>query len=260
MPHKESPFKIFLAVQKALFLRELNTQFSVSRSGMFWTFFKPFMQVLVFIIIKYFIFGGVSGYYDFAVFLALNFTAFNMFTGIVMGSLGAFEANKALFSYKQVKPIDAIVARTLVQVFFAGVVYMMFLFIGYYFGFGMDNKNIGMVIVALLWLIVFSFSFALLIAIGNLFYKSIGNIFRFTTMGLMFASAVFYPLASLPHDIQEILAYNPLALLMEMLHGFYFYALDDRFVDYRYLAEWTVVPLFVGLWLYVRLEKKIVSQ
>ena len=260
MRHKVSAIDTFLAVQKALFLRELNTQFSMSRLGIFWTFFRPFMQILIFIIIKMFVFGRGNESFDYSVFLALNFTAFNMFTGILMGSMGSFEANKALFSYKQVKPIDAIIARTLVQVFLAGIIYAVFIFLGYYFGFGMEGKNIAMVIVGLLWLIVFSFSFGLLVTIGNTFYKSIGNVLRFTTMGLMFLSAVFYPLDSLQPDIANLLAYNPVAILMEIIHGFYFYGLDDRYVDYEYLAVWTIVPLYVGIWLYLKLEKKIISQ
>jgi capsular polysaccharide transport system permease protein len=46
---------------------------------------------------------------------------------------------------------------------------------------------------------------------------------------------------------------------MEMIHGFYITGLDDRFVDYHYMLYWTVIPLFIGLWLYVRLEKRIIS-
>jgi len=44
-----------------------------------------------------------------------------------------------------------------------------------------------------------------------------------------------------------------------MIHGYWIDALDDRFVDYRYMLLWTVTPLFVGLWLYQRLEKRIIS-
>ncbi len=251
---------IFLAVEKALFLRELNMQFSSSKLGVFWTFFQPFMQVISFIIIKSLILGRGSETFDYAVFLALNFTAFNMFSGILNKSIGAFDANKGLFNYKQVKPIDTILARVLVEVFMATILYSIFLFIGYYFDFGMEGKNILMVGVGLIWLALFSFSFGLVVAIGNVFHKSIGKTVKIFTFGLMIFSAVFYPLEAIPPAGQAILVYNPLANFMEIIHGFYFYSLDDRFVDYNYIGIWTILLLYVGMWLYVRLEKKIISK
>ncbi|HHO65978.1 MAG TPA: hypothetical protein ENJ71_05620, partial [Epsilonproteobacteria bacterium] len=85
--------------------------------GLFWTFFQPFFQVMLFVLIKVFLFGRTSENFDYAVFLALNFTAFNMFKNIVNKSMGAFTANRGLFVYKQVKPIDTIIARSMVEVF-----------------------------------------------------------------------------------------------------------------------------------------------
>jgi len=81
-----------------------------------------------------------------------------------------------------------------------------------------------------------------------------------STFGLLFFSAVFYPVMALPPVAQDALLYNPLTHFMEMIHGFYMEALDDRFVNYRYMLLWTIVPLFMGLWLYRMLEQRIVSE
>jgi len=77
---KRNSFQIFVNVQKALFFRELGMRFTSGRMGIFWTFFEPFFQILFFVVIKVFIFGRSSSHYDFAVFIALNFIAFNMFS------------------------------------------------------------------------------------------------------------------------------------------------------------------------------------
>ena len=89
--------QIFLSVQKALFLRELNMRFSVSRIGLFWTFFEPFFQVVLFVHIKVFLFGRTGENFDYAVFLALNFTAFNMFKNIINKSMGGFHGKQRSF-------------------------------------------------------------------------------------------------------------------------------------------------------------------
>jgi capsular polysaccharide transport system permease protein len=255
---KRSSFAIFQAVEKALFLREINTRISIGKMGLLWTFFEPFLQAFIFV--------GVHSYilkvsnYDYSVFMASGIVAFFMFKNIVDGSKGAFLANKGLFSYRQVKPIDTIVARTLVESFLSGVVVLIFLLYGYYFHYDIAAKNLLMVSFGYLWLIFFAFGFGLLVAVGNAFFASIGKFVTFFSFGLLVFSAIFYPVASLSPEIQKIILYNPLTHFMEMIHGYYLNELDDRFVDYQYMLLWTLSLWFAGMWLYLRLEKRIISQ
>lgn len=254
------PLHIFLAVEKALFLRELNMKISVGKAGLFWTFFEPFMQVTMFILIRAHIMGRTSANYDVYVFMASGFIAFNMFRQIFGGSSNAFIANKGLFTYKQVKPIDTIIARAFVTMFITSIIIFLFLSIGFFLEYeNMRPENLLMVIIGYFWLALFAFSLGLIVAVGNTFFVSIGKIVSITSFGLMIISAVFFPLISVPPEIQELLLYNPLVHFMEMIHGSYLYELDTRFVDYRYMALWTVISLFIGTWLYIRLEKKIIS-
>ena len=253
--------QIFLAVTKALFLRELNTKMSVGKLGLFWTFFEPFAQISMFILIRVILVGGSEGSnFDYAVFMAVGFIAFNMFKNILSRSTGAFLANKALFTYKQVKPIDTIVARVLIEVFITSIIVLVFVFIGFFFQYNITPENLLMVVFGYLWFILFSFSVGLVVAVGNTFFLSIGKFIGIFSFGLMIFSAVFFPLISIPPEAQKVLLYNPLVHFMEMIHGYYLYELDDRFVDYQYMALWTITPLFMGTWLYIRLEKRIISQ
>jgi len=256
---KRSSFKIFLAVQHALFLRELSMRFSSGRMGMFWTFFEPFFQIFIFVLIKIALFGSSENSFDFAVFLALNFTAFNMFKNIVIKSTASFKANKALFLYKQVKPIDTIIARTMVEVFITSIIILIFLFLGFYFNFDIHVKDLSMVSLGFLWLIIFAFAFALVVAVVNAFIDSIGKLLGFLMTGLMFSSAVFYSMNRLPIEVQNWLMYNPVANFMEMIHSYYFESLDDKLVSYNYIFLWTIISLYIGLWLYIKLEKRIIS-
>ena len=256
---KRTSFQIFLDVQKALFFRELGMRFSAGRMGLFWTFVEPFLQVLIFVLIKVFIFGRSGDNFDFAVFIALNFIAFHMFRNIVTKSLSSFKANKPLFVYKQVTPIDTIIARTMVEVFITVIIIIFFLFIGFYFEFDMQVKNLSMVVLGFVFLLLFSFSFALFFSVLNTFMNSIGKLVNLVMRILMFISAIFYTVEILPLKLQSLILYNPLTHFMEMIHGFYFIALDDRFVSYNYILLWTLSLLYGGLWLYVKFEKRIIS-
>jgi len=253
------PLYIFIAVQRALFLRELGMRFSTSKMGLFWTFIEPFMQVLMFVLIHALVFPTSASNIDMSVFFALNFTAYNMFRNITMKSMGAFRANHALFIYKQVKPIDTIFARISVEIFITGIIISLFLLIGLYFDFDINIKNIPMVTVGFIWLILFSLGMGLILAISDTYYPSVGKIVNIFMMLLMFGSAIFYSIEMMPTEVQNFLLINPLTHFMEIIHGSYFYSLDDQFVDYTYILLWTVSYLFGGLWLYRHLEEKIIS-
>jgi len=262
---KRKPILVFISVVKALFLRELEMRLSQGRTGILWTFLEPFLQIFVFIYIRIIIkehTGSSALYmYNYAVFIASGFIIFKLFRQIISKSLGAFDANKALFSYKQVKPIDTIIARVLVEVFLTSCVIIIFIIMGFLFN--IDNfipKNILMVFLSILWFIIFSLGLGLLVAIGNFFYMSIGKIINIISFLLFIFSAVFFSLSLLPPMVREILLYNPLVHFMEMLHGFYLNGLDDRYVDYYYILYWTIVPYIIAFWLYLKLEKRIISQ
>jgi len=233
---------------------------SIGKVGLFWTFFEPFMQVLMFMFIRVTVMGKESANYDIVVFMASGFIAFNMFSKILHGSIGAFDISRPLFNYKQIKPVDTILARVLFHLFITVIIVIMFLFIGFFFQYeNFIPQDTVLVFVGYLWLLVFAFSIAFVVAIGNVFFVSIGKIVGILTFGLLIFSAVFFPLIALPPAYQEILLYNPLVHFMEFIHSGYIYALDDRFVDYRYMGLWTITPLFIGTWLYARVEKRIIS-
>ena len=254
------PLKVFYDVQKALFLRELNMRFSTGRTGLFWTFMEPFIQIAVFVAIKMALFGSGNENFDFAVFLAINFTFFNLFKNIVQKSVNAFKANKALFVYKQIKPIDTIIARGIVEIFITMIIVIIFIIIGYYFNFDLSVKDFNKVFLGVVLLILFSYAFGILIAVGNVFMQSIGKLVGFLMTGLMFGSAVFYTLEALPKTARDLLLINPLTHIMEAIHGNYFLALSDEYVDYNYIIFWILILFYLGLWLYIKLEKRIISQ
>lgn len=255
---QRSSWQVQKSVIYALFLREVNVRFSAGTMGYFWVIFEPLLQISIFVTVKVMLFGSNSTL-DYPVFITLGFLGFNLFRHLVDQSMSAFTANKGLYAYKQVKPIDTIISRMLVEVLVTSIIIILFLAIGFYLDFDMNVENLGMLIFSFLWLILFSMSFGLFIAVIGLFFESFKKVVKLVLSPLMFVSAVFYSMQNMPQVLQETLYYNPLAHFMEMMHAYYFHVLNDDFVDYQYLLLWTVVPLYMGLWLYRHLEEKIVS-
>jgi len=127
-------------------------------------------------------------------------------------------------------------------------------------GIDVSVKNFNMVMLAVIWLCIFAFSIGLMSAVFAYFYEFYAKIIGVLMMPLMFASAIFYSLDTLPQVARKILYYNPLAHFIEMIHGYYFHSLSTQYVDYEYMLYWTIIPLWIGLFFYTRAEKRILSS
>jgi len=255
---QRTAWQVQKSVVYALFLREVSVRFSAGRLGYFWVIFEPLMQIFIFVLVKMLLFGTKSPL-DYSVFITIGFVAFNLFRHILDRSMSAFEGNKGLYAYKQVKPIDGLIARILVEILITMIIATIFVAMGFYLDRDMNVENIGMVILGFLWLIVFSFGIGLFISVIGIFFNSFLKVVRLVLSPLMFVSAIFYSMQNMPQALQQLLYYNPLAHFIEMIHDNYFFVLNDSFIDYEYMLIWTIMPLYIGLWLYRKLEKGIIS-
>jgi len=258
--NKRTSFSIFISVVSALFLREIQTRFGTQKLGYFWAILDPMTQIIMFSLIK----GSLSERsmpgLDYPVFLATGFLTYNFFKAVMNGSMNAFTANKALFSYRQVKPFDTLVSRFFIEFLIVSVAIVVFVSFGLYFGLDLHVKDINMVLFGVLWLGVFGFSIGILFAVIGTFYETFKKIIGFTALPLFFLSGLLYTVDSLPPFIREILLYNPVIHFIELIHGSYFEVLDTRYVDYEYMMFWTITPLFLGLYFYTRAQNKIIAS
>ena len=258
--NKRKSLQIFFSVIKALFLREIVTRFSTKKLGYLWAIIDPMAMIVVFSIMKIMLGKKIASDIDYSVFLATSFIAYNMFKDIAFKSMEAFNANQGLFVYKQVRPIDTIISRSLIEVLIRGVITLLFLFIGWFLGLNIDCKNILGVLIGFIWIAFFGLSLGILFAVIGFFYENFKNIIKLVFLPMFFLSGLFYTAGSLPPMAREILLYNPILNFMELIHGNYFYSLDTHYVNYSYILFWTLIPMFIGLWIYNKSEKKIIMS
>ncbi len=256
---KRSSFSIFKSVLIALFLREIQTRYGTKKLGYFWAILDPMSQVIVFSLVKASITDKSMNGIDYPVFLATSFLTYNFFKFMMNGSMSAFTANKALFSYRQVKPIDAIISRFFIEFLVMSGTIFVFLSFGLYFELDISVKNFNMVIFAVLWLGFFGLILGILFAVIASFYENFAKIIGFISTPLFFLSGLLFTVDSLPQALRDIILYNPVIHFLEMIHGNYFAILDTQYVDYEYMMWWTIIPLFLGLFFYIRSEKKIIA-
>lgn len=257
---KRSSYTIFIAVVKALFFREMQTRFGSKKLGYFWAVIDPTAKIVVFSAIKTILFAKTGLAYDYPVFLATSFLAYDLFINITKKSMDAFESNRGLFSYKQVKPFDTLIVRYLVEGLVMILAAMVLIVAGLYLGFDLKVENVNMVILGVIWISVFGFGLGLFFAVISQFYENFKKTINLLFLPLFFLSALFYTVDSIPSQLREYLLFNPVVHFIEFIHGNYFIALHTDYVNPVYMAFWTLTPLFLGLYLYRKTEQRIVAS
>ena len=257
----KSSLHVFISVVFALFLLEVQVRFGSKRLGYLWGLIDPMGKVLMFALIKILLGITIAGL-DFPVFLAVSFFWYEFLRRFVMSSMKIFESNKTLYNYKMVFPIDVLIASWLIEFVNTLISFLVFLAGLYYFGQDISIQNFALLSLSILWFSLFIFAIGLFSAVINTFYYNYQKFITFLFTPLMFTSALFYALSTIPalaHNAIPYLLYNPIVHFMELIHANYFEVLTTEYVDYSYMVFWTITPLFLGIFLYKKSEKKIVE-
>jgi capsular polysaccharide transport system permease protein len=255
---KRTSFKVFISVIKALMLREIQVRFGSEKLGYFWALVEPIIMIIVFGIIHAKM--GLKSSYNIYLFLGVSFSTYNIFKNIVLMNLTTLKGNKGLYIYKQVKPIDTLISKSIIEFFLNIIVIILLLFIAISLNIEIKIKDLLIVTLSIFWFSFFGFSLAVLFSVLSYFFENFPRIIRIIFLPMFFISGLFFTADSLPPKIRDILLYNPVLQFEELIHGYFFYSLSDKYVNYLYLIFWTVIPLFFGLWLYKKTERKIIMS
>ena len=117
-------FQIQKSVVSALIYRELKTRVSNVKFGVFGVFIEPLGVMAIFVLIIGFLRQKDIGM-DITLFLLCGIISFTLFSDIAIRSLNAIKANSALFVYRLVKPIDTVIARSLVETGLYAIVFIV---------------------------------------------------------------------------------------------------------------------------------------
>jgi len=257
---EEDSWKRFTQVVHALFIRQLQVRLAGELSGLVWVVLQPLLMIILFTLMHTVIRGRSSSTYDIIVFMGSGIVPFFLFRTILQTSLSVFKSNKKLYIHPRIKPIDAFVANVILETSIYAIVTIVLLILAIVFGANVVPENFDWVVVGIIWLIVFGMSWGLFLGVINVFYPVVAKIISFFSFPLLILSAVFFPVSALPPIAREWIMYNPVAHFMELIHGAYIPSLDMRYVRFEYMLEWTMIPLFFGLWLYTKSERKYIAQ
>jgi capsular polysaccharide transport system permease protein len=236
-----------LQVLHALLLREIKTRFGANQLGYVWALLEPALWIGMFAGL-YRVFGRLAPPgMSVVAFLTTGIVPFSLFRDTTQRCMSAIEANKGLLFYPQVRPLDLVISRALLE---AGThVLVMALFmsgLAIYEG----APRINSILDTLYGLGLAS---ALGTALGlvccglSVYTPTVERLFPSVVRLIFWLSALFHPVESLPTSMRNILLFNPLTHITELVRSGWFPGYGARHITPSYVLAWILVLAFFGL-------------
>ncbi|KQV34797.1 MULTISPECIES: ABC transporter permease [unclassified Rhizobium] len=239
--------KVHMRVTTALIIREMAARFGDKPGGYVWALLDPLSHVFLMTLI----FSAVAKVpplgSDFPLFFASGYLCFQFYQGMSSYVAAAVKANKSLLTYPLVAPIDAVVARYVLQFITTSFVAAFIL---------------GMIIVKLPTSVQFDWSYILealfaatLLGAGmglinvTLFARSplYEQIFSLVNRPMFMISGVFFVPDAMPRPYLDYLLYNPILHAVMCFRQGIYPEYRPEILDMGYLYEWVFGTIFVGL-------------
>lgn len=261
LANTRSSAAVTLSVWNALFLREAVSRISGGRAAWLWLFMGPVAHLAILMVMFSTIRTRFVPGVEIAMFLSVGILAYGLFRTASTRSMAAISANRALFAYRQVKPVDVV----LVRAFLEGVIQLfvaLIVFAGMsLFGFDVLPSDPLMVLLIFVLLWIFGTGIGLLLSVGSTLVPEIGQVANLLFIPLYFLSGVLFSPSMLPPQVLEWLLLNPLMQGIELLRGAFMsgYQMVGG-LDLFYLSSFAFVSLFLGLAVHVRFSSRLLMQ
>ena len=252
---------ITMSVWRALFLREALARISSGRAAWFWLLAEPVLNIAYLLLIYTAIRVRTIGGIDTTVWLIVGMLAFFTFRRTATQVMNGISANQALFSYRQVKPIDTLLVRGALEAFLMSIVTVILLSGAALFGHAVLPADPLAVLEAFFGLWLIGVGFGLTTSVAIQLVPDLGKVIALVMMPLYILSGVMLPIASVPQPYRDWLLLNPVAHGLEAARlGFapYYHAVPELSIAYLY--QFALVAIFLGLALQRRFALKLVSQ
>lgn len=261
MTTARSSISITFSVWKALFLREAVGRLSAGRAAWLWLLVEPLISV-VFLL---FIFTGFRmhtvGGINTVIWLMVGMMAFLLFRRTGTQTQNAVDANRGLFTYRQVKPIDTVLVRAALEGFLTLLITLVLFFAAGLLGIDIVPEDPLLVLAAFFGLWLVGLGFGLITSVVGELIPELGKISGFVMTPLYFASGAMIPLASISQPYRDWLMFNPVAHGLEAARlGFASHYHAPSQLSVTYLYGFALVAVFLGLALHVRYAARMITQ
>lgn len=243
------PSFVNLRVVVALMMREMSTRYGRSAGGYVWALLEPAGTIILLALVFSLALRAPALGSSFMLFYATGYLCFHFYTELSAFAATAVNMNRPLLTYPRVTPIDAILARSILQfvtlcvaslLILAGVViwdeiYTVYDFVSILKGCGLAALlGVG---VGATNAVIFAYA------------PTYQNVYRILTRPLFLVSGVFFTYEDMPRFVQDVLWWNPLVHCTGLMRKGFYPTYHADYVSEAYVGGLGLGFLTLGLFL-----------
>ncbi|MEM8650229.1 MAG: ABC transporter permease [Pseudomonadota bacterium] len=224
----------------ALVGREMVTSYGNRKLGYIWALLEPTAFIIIFLIIRVYIRDKLPFGESALLFMMTGIVTFRLFIALGSRTLSAITANQGLLTYPQVRPMDAIFARIVMQSLTMIVIMVLF-----YIGISIleDVRIIvhpGRFTLGVILTLYVGAGVGSLNAVVASILPSWTAIWSMLSLPLLIMSGIFYVPIELPPAAQSVLFWNPVIHCVEIVRS-------SSYLSYHTFAEFNYPIAFATI-------------
>lgn len=255
------PVQVMLGVWHALLMREALRRLFATRAAWAWLIVEPLFHAAylatIYTVVKIRSVGGI----DIVIWLLSGLMAYFIFWRTASQVSESLNGNRTLFSYRQVKPLDALISRAILEGALMTVLSVVVFFVTTLLDHPFIPEAPLTVLLSMLCAWVAGLGWGMIVAVVSDLVPELGNVIDLASRPLYLISGVVFPLSVLPAALRDWLMLNPLAHLLEQLRlgiAPHYHAVPEANLAYPYLCS--LLLGFAGLLLLRRFEGKLLAR
>ena len=257
---KRNSLQIMRDTVHALMMRELKTRFGARKLGYFWALAEPAFQAaimaLLFTLIGRTSLTGVPV----AMFMLSGILPFKFFSKLLPQLTASVSANRAMFAYRQVSPIDPFLTRLLIEVATHIIVYVLTLVFMSWLGFSVWPQDLLSLLAATGLLILVGVGLGLILCSFMSYWEDTLKLLSMIMTPMFFISGIFFCATMIPQQYWYLFTWNPIFHVIELSRDALFESYSTPVGSWAYVASIALVSNAIGLMLYQANRQRFITS
>ena len=230
----------------ALLMREIITRYGRNNIGFLWLFVEPLLMTLMIVLLWKFIRADQYSTLNMVAFVITGYPLVMMWRNVSNRAIGAIRANASLLYHRNVRVLDTLFARMLLEI--AGATIAQIAIVGVLILIGWIPTPADVFYMLMAWLLMAIFAIGLGLVICSIAFKveAFGKIWGTFSFVMMPLSGVFFFVSSLPQQAQQYVLWMPMVHGTEMFRQGYFGASVITHESISYIVLCNLVLLLLG--------------
>ena len=230
----------------ALLMREIITRYGRNNIGFLWLFVEPLLMTLMILLL----WGAArANQYSDLNIIAFTLTGYPlamMWRNVSNRAIGAISANASLLYHRNVRVLDTLFARMLLEI--AGATIAQIAIVGVLILIGWIPTPADVFYMLMAWLLMAIFAIGLGLVICSIAFKveAFGKIWGTFSFVMLPLSGAFFFVSSLPQQAQQYVLWMPMVHGTEMFRQGYFGASVITHESISYIVLCNLVLLLLG--------------